>query len=62
MSTNSNATTTTTSRTWTVYHGGSLYGLGVWSEGHTTRAEALASARECRQVVGGEPFVERTTP
>ena len=45
--------------TWTVYHGGSLLGLGRWSGPHATEAAAEASARECVQVVGGEPTIER---
>ena len=49
----------TTRTTYTVCHGGSLLGLGVWSSGHATRAEAEASARECAQVVGGSPIIVR---
>ena len=52
-------TKTSTRAGWVVYHGGALFGLGRWSGPHRTRREAEASARECRQVAGGEPTVER---
>lgn len=50
--------TITVSRGWTVYHGGQHHGLGRWSGPHATRREAEDSARQCRQVVGGDPTIE----
>lgn len=45
-------------RRWTVYHGGSMHGMGRWSGPHGSILEAQQSARRCRQVVGGAPTIE----
>lgn len=42
---------------YTVYHGGTHYGLGRWSGPHATWHDAEESRLACRQIVGGEPFV-----
>ena len=45
---------------WVVYHGGHrMLGMGRYSGPHATRAEAEASAGECRRVHGGSPIIER---
>jgi len=43
---------------YTVYHGGSLMGLGRWSGPHATRREAEESADECSRIVGGSPIIK----
>jgi len=45
--------------TWTVYHGGSLHGLGRWSGPHASCAEAKREAQRCRMTVGGAPTIRR---
>ena len=42
---------------YSVYHGGSLYGMGRWSGPHTTLMEAMASARACEQTVGSRAII-----
>lgn len=48
----------------TVYHGGTLHGLGIWAVGKRWRdaeraqAEGDRLARQCRQVAGGSPVIE----
>ena len=45
--------------TWTVYHGGSLDGMGRWSGPHASCAEAKREAQRCRMTVGGAPTIRR---
>lgn len=45
-------------QTWSVYHGGDNLGLGRWSGPHSSWHDADAEATRCRQIVGGEPFIE----
>ena len=45
--------------TWTVYHGGSLDGMGRWSGPHASCAEAKREAQRCRMIAGGVPAIRR---
>ena len=42
---------------YTVYHGGSLLGLGRWSGPHRSHGAAERSAAKCERVVGGTPTI-----
>jgi hypothetical protein len=48
--------------TWSVWHGGEHHGMGSWERGLTSLAAARESARQCRIIIGGLPFIERDEP